>query len=99
MPEERGLLITGNARDRNAIQPGDGAYFGIDLAGGQHSGEHRGWNSKEIEEIFIPTSGRKIEEHGAGGIAGIGDVNTAPSQIPNEPGIDSTERKTVRFGQ
>ena len=77
LPEERGLLIARDARDRNAIQPGDGAYFGIDLAGGPDTWAASSAEFGRVEEIVIPTSGRKIEEHGAGGIAGIGDMHTA----------------------
>ena len=99
MPEERGLLIAGDACDGNAVQTGDGAYFSINLAGGPDRGQHRCGNPKEIEKIVIPAAGMKIEKHGAGGIAGVGDVQTAASQLPKQPGVDGAECETVRIGE
>jgi len=37
-------------------------------------GQHRDRNAEEIEQAVVPASGMKIEKHGAGGVAGVGDV-------------------------
>ena len=55
LPEERGLLIAGDARDRDAVETWDRAYFSVNFAGGPDCGQHRCGDSEEIEKIVIPT--------------------------------------------
>src|SRR2546426_8763415 len=40
----------------------------------------------------------QIEEHGAGGIAGIGCVESATCEVPKQPGIDGAERQLAVLG-
>ena len=41
----------------------------------------------------------EIEEHGAGGVAGVGDVHSAAGQLPEEPGVDGAEGEAAGAGE
>ncbi len=41
----------------------------------------------------------KIEKHGAGGVAGVGDVHAAASQLPQQPCVDRAKCKAACFGE
>src|ERR1019366_3958818 len=96
---ECGLLIAGDACNGYAVQAGDGTYFSIKFAGGPDRRQQRGRNSEERKQIVIPASGTKIEKHGAGGVAGVGDVQATAGQLPQQPRVYGAESQTVRIGQ
>src|SRR5580658_4593738 len=75
LSKEGGLLVAGDASDGDSVQARDRAYFSVDFGGGPHCGQHRRGDLEEIEKVAIPTAGMKIEKHGAGGVAGVRDVD------------------------
>ena len=77
LAEEGGLLIAGDASDWDSVEAGDGGYFSVDFAGRPDFRQHRGRNVEEGDQILVPTTGMNIEEHGAGGVAGVSDVKSA----------------------
>ncbi|MNS94993.1 hypothetical protein D3C72_1292310 [compost metagenome] len=40
----------------------------------------------------------QVEEHGAGGVAGVGAVHGAAGQLPYQPGVDGAEGQFAAFG-
>jgi hypothetical protein len=99
LSKECSLLIASDAGDRNTVKTWDGAHLSINLTGGMDCRQHRGGDSKEVEKFVIPAAGMKIEQHGAGGVAGFGDVHSRASQLPEQPGIDGTECKAAVVGE
>ena len=99
LAEERRLLIAGDARERNVFQALRRAHFAVDFAGRTHSRHHRERDSKQVEEFVIPGAGVNVEEHGARGVAGVGGVNAAAGQLPEQPGVDGAEGEFAGFGE
>ena len=48
---------------------------------------------------MIPGAGVNVEEHGARGVAGVGRVNSAAGELPEQPGVDGAEREFAGFGK
>ena len=91
LAEERGLLITGNSSDRNLAIKNTGSRVAINSAGGPNLGKDLSRCADCGEQFVIPGLAVQIEEHRARGITGVGDMQAAASQIPDEPGIDGAE--------
>src|ERR1035437_2818259 len=91
------LLIAGNAGEWNALQSFRSGRFSVDLAGGSHDRHHGERDSKQIEKFAVPGPGMHVKEHGARGVAGVGRVNSAARQLPEQPAIDRAEGELARF--
>ena len=54
---------------------------------------------KQLQELVIPFARMNVEEHGARGVGGVGDVRPAAGQSPDEKAIDGAERELALFAQ
>ena len=100
LSKECGLLIAGDARDRNAVQSRRQNLllrkfrWRAGLSGNIDAGTR-----KRSRRSSSQLAGMEIEEHGAGGVAGVGDVHSAAGELPEQPGIDGAEGKAAGFGE
>ena len=96
LAEGGGLLVAGDARDRDrTAEPG--GVGDADLAAAGHDfGQHRGRDAEQVQQFVVPAQAVDIEEHGAGGVAGVGDV--APAQFIGEPAVDGAEGQFAALG-
>ena len=63
----------------------------VHLATGAHLRQHAARNAEQRQEFIIPVQRVDVVEHGAAGVAGVGDKHLALGQIPDEPGINRAE--------
>ena len=63
----------------------------IDFAGGAHLGQHLARHVQHPEQFVVPGAGVEVEQHGARGVAGIGDMQRAAGEIPQQPGVNGAE--------
>ncbi len=98
LPEKRGLLVPGHARDRNAFGQAGAAGLAEDLAGEGHPGQDRARNVEDRQELIVPIEIVDVEEEGARGVGRIGDVRGAVREAPREPGIDGAEGELAALG-
>ena len=75
LPEQRGLLVSEVARDRDAGQVPHPVP--IDLGGGADPGQHRRGDAHGIEQLGLPGQGGETHQHRPGGVRDIRDVDAA----------------------
>jgi hypothetical protein len=92
LAEERGLLIAGDAHDRNAV-----GGLGEEAARGSHLGQDAARHAEELQQLVIPRGAMDVEKHGARGVGDVGDVCFSAGQIPDEPGVDGAEGEIARL--
>ena len=93
LAEERGLLIAGDARDRNA--GGDGQSLRrsrVHLTRRSHFGQHAPRNVEELQQLVVPREAVDVEEQRARRVRVVGDVPAG--QLAHEPRVDRPERGT-----
>src|SRR5260370_21441348 len=52
-----------------------------------------------MEKLGVPRAGMYVEEHGAGSVADIGDVNASTGELPKQPAIHRAEGETACIRQ
>ena len=97
LAEERGLLVAGDARDRNRgiEQPWIGRAD--HAARRPHLRQDRTRHAEEGEELVVPGAGVDVVEKRARSVGGIGDVQASARQLPYEPGVDRPESELAPF--
>ncbi len=65
LPEERRLLVAGNARNRHAAQAERRRHFAHALARPHHFRQHARGNSEELQQLRVPLALHNVEEQRA----------------------------------
>ena len=63
----------------------------IDFAAGAHLRQHTARDVKQREQLVVPVQRVDVVEHGAAGVAGVGNKHLALGQIPDEPSVNRAE--------
>ena len=98
LPEQCGLLVTGNAGDGDVALGVAVGGLAIDLAGALHLWQHGARHAEELQKFVIPVQRVDVVEHRAAGVAGVGDVHLAAREVPDEPGVHRTEAQLAALG-
>ena len=97
LADQRRLLISGDSTDGDR----DAEMFGRRLAefGGAilNLGQHRPRDPEEREKLVVPGAGMDIEQQRPRGVGGVGDVNLAVGQAPDEKAVDGAEGQVSAF--
>ena len=96
LAEERRLLVARDARDGN--RRAEMRCLAIDLGGRAHLRQHGARNAEEREQVVVPVAGVDVEEHGARGVARVGDVNAPAGELPDKPRVNRAERQLAALG-
>ena len=91
LAEEGGLLVARHAANRNfAAQHLSGRFAKV---GGrrQHLGQQRFGNTQRGQQIVVPLVGVDVEQHGAAGVADIGDMTLTARKLPDQPAVHRTK--------
>ena len=92
LADQRRLLISGDAADgdRDAEMLGRRlAEFGGAIA---HLGQHRARDAEQREQVVVPCARVDVEQQRARGVGGVGDMNLAVGQAPDQKAVDGAER-------
>ena len=98
LADQRRLLVARDAADGDR----DAEMFGGSLA--EFSGaildlrQHRPWDPEESEKLVIPRARVDIEQERPRGVGGVGDVNLAVGQAPDEKAVDGAKGQVSAFG-
>ena len=102
LTEQRRLLITRRAADRNAGQLFQTRHMRVEsavlLRVGNRLREHTHRDMQRRAKLGVPLQCMYVEEHGARGVAVVGHVRPAAGQIPDEPCIHRAEKKLAPLG-
>ena len=81
------MLVTGHGSHGNGPAQ-DGRVQGADDLGGvHHLGQAGPGNIQHGQQLIVPILGFQVEEHGAPGVGGVGDVGTARDQVPGQEAV------------
>ena len=98
LSDERCLLVARHSAD---------AHLSVEESGGghperpaivSHFREERLGNAEEAAKVRVPSLGVNVIKQRPGGIGGIGGVNSAARQPPEEEAVDRAERQVAPFG-
>ncbi len=98
LPDGRGLLVARDAADRDGtakeIRAGFAKIGGAILDLGQHG--HG--DAQLVADGLGPMAFADVVEHGARGVGGVGDMNLAARQVPDDPCVDGAKGQFARLG-
>src|SRR6185437_15678828 len=98
LAKESRLLIAGDAADRNAVGEEIEAAGGSEIGGTRpHFGEQVARNLEISKQLVVPLHRVDIEEEGAAGVAGVGEV-AAAGEPPDQEGIDGAAGEVAGRG-
>ncbi len=101
LAHQGGLLVAEDAGDSDIFYRGL-LRKPVILAAGANFRQHRGWNSKCIEELLVPRQCLQIHQLRAAGVSDICEVNAAlgaARQVPDEKGVNVAEDRVAGLGQ
>ena len=78
LAEERGMLVSGDACERNLGGKHGGLGRPIHLRRGAHFRQHAARNIERFEQFVVPLQRVDVEERGARGVRHVGDVQDCP---------------------
>ena len=70
----------------------------VDGIAGFHLGHHGAGNVEQAEQLVVPLHGVDVEEHGARGVGGVGGMDTAAGELPDEPCVDGAHQQLAVLG-
>ena len=98
LPEGGGLLVAGNAAERDGPPKGRRVRLAVDGAGGADFRQHGAWDAQPSQQRLIPIQGMDVEQHGARGIRDVREMQAPTGQAPEQEGIDGAEGQLAAFG-
>ena len=90
------MLVTGDPADRHPDAQSrhhPGSRRPQPATGHPHLGQRRHRHTEQIGELLVPCQSADVEQKGARGIGGIGAVDGASGQLPQQPAVHSPERQ------
>ena len=92
LPEERGLLVPGDARDRHSRRYwADRAGPRPNTGGREYLWQHRRGYVERCQQLVVPRQAVEIEEQRARSVGGVGGVEPAAGQPPDQPRVHRAE--------
>ena len=90
LPEERGLLVSGDSGDWNlrALY----ANGAVDLTARVDLREYRHGNVEALADGLVPAQVSDVVEHGTACVGEVGDMYRAARELPDEPRIHGAEQ-------
>jgi hypothetical protein len=99
LAEQRRLLVTGDAGDRDRVveeelRPG----VRVHRAGVAHLRQHRARDVQQRQQVVIPVQRVDVEQQRARGIAVVGHMRLAAAEVPHQPAVDGAEQQLATLG-
>src|SRR5712691_7739327 len=99
LAEQRRLLIAGDAGDGYAVgQPAEPARLTEDVSRRTHHGEQRSRNTEDAQHLVVPVARAQVETERSRGVRGVGRVDLAAGEPPQEPTVHRPEREVTSLG-
>ena len=98
LAEEGRLLVARDPRDRDRPREEPSRRVAVDLAARAHLGEHGARDAEHVEQLVVPVARVDVVQQGPAGVRGVGDVERAAGQLPDEPGVHRAEAELAALG-
>ena len=98
LPEQRRLLIAGDAAERHRLEAERRRDLAVDLARAAHLRQHAARHAQRAQQLVIPLERVDVEQQRARRVAGVGDVQAAVGELPEQPRVDRAERELAGLG-
>ena len=92
LAEGRRLLVTRVAGHADGASEERGVGLSVDLARALDLGQHAPRDAEEGEQLVVPGHLVDVEQEGAAGVAGIGGVDAAAREAPEEEAVHRPEQ-------
>ena len=97
LSEQRTLLITCSAGDRNRCLKQLGIGGAVYATGGLNLRQHLARNAQNSQDFVIPLQSMNIKHQCTGSIGIIRNMNLTAGQLPDNPAVNSTEQQLACF--
>ncbi len=99
LAEQCGLLVTGNAGDRNRVveeelRPG----MRVHGAGVAHLRQHRARDVEQGQQVVVPVQRVDVEQQGTRRVAVVGHMRLAAAEVPHQPAVDGAKQQLATLG-
>ena len=98
LSEQRGLLISGRARDPDGSTEQRRICLPINAAGRHWHGQHAFGNVQLRKDLIVPLQGVDIEKHRARGVGIVRHVYLSAGQLPDDPRLHCAEQQLAALG-
>ena len=98
LAKQRALLVTGHAANVDGSAQHWGGGIAKMAGRGLHLGHQRTRNVQQVQQVLVPGIAVHIEQHGAAGVAHIGDVALPLGELPDQPGINRAKSQLAALG-
>ena len=93
LAEQSRLLVARSACDLDRAAEQRRIRLAVDAAGGHRGREHTSGDVQLLQDLIVPLQCVDVEEHRAGGVGVVGDMDLAARQLPDEPRFDCAEQQ------
>ena len=97
LPEQCRLLISRCPRNGDRRAEELGQSLPVDTAAGPDLRQHTPRNVQLPQNIFVPLEGTDVEQHGSGGVGVVRHMDSAPGELPDEPGLHRSKQQFPFF--
>ncbi len=98
LAERGGLLVAGQAGNRNGLAQPLRVGLAQHAAGRHHRGQQAGRNIEQFQQRVVPLQSVDVEQQRARSVAGVGGVYFAAGELPDQPGVDGAKGQLTTFG-
>jgi hypothetical protein len=98
LPHQRRLLVAGHPADRQGPAQDVRRHLAVVGRAVQHRGQQRARYVDQGQHLVRPVLRLDVEQQGARGVGGVGDVRALPRQPPDDPGVDRAAQQLARLG-
>ena len=98
LADGRGLLVAGDAGDRDAAA--EEIRHAVAEGGGGilHLGQHGARHAQDFQQLVVPLAVVDVEQQRARGVGGVGRVRLAAGEPPQQVAIDRAEQQLASLG-
>ena len=93
LAEQSRLLVARSACDLDRAAEQRRIRLAVDAARGHWGREHASGDVQLLQDLIVPLQCVDVEEHRAGGVGVVGDMDLAARQLPDEPRFDCAEQQ------
>ncbi len=98
LPEQRRLLVAGDARNRHAAQAQRRGHFAHPLARPHHLRQHALGNAEDAQQLRVPLALHDVEEQRPRGIGHVRHMPLPAGQVPDQPAVDRAKGQLAPLG-
>ena len=98
LAEQGRLLVSGDTGNVNLVREDGGLGVTVYFGRGAYARHHGGGDVQQLQQFLVPLQRVNVEQHGAGGVGHVGDMDFAAGELPDQPAVYGAEAQFAGLG-